>query len=67
VRQSLELARKCKALVNAHEGLIAQLHENRPFKKTSIKQHEIEFPNGSRIIALAPIQRRRAGLMTKII
>jgi phage FluMu gp28-like protein len=52
-RQSLELARKCKALVNAYEGIVAQLHENRSFHKTSIKQHEIEFPNGSRIIALA--------------
>jgi len=52
-RQSLELARKCKALVNAYEGVVAQLYENRPFLETSQKQHEIEFSNGSRIIALA--------------
>jgi len=47
------LARKCKALVNAYEGVVAHLHENRPFLETSQKQHEIEFSNGSRIIALA--------------
>ena len=32
---------------------MAQLAENRQFQKTEKKQHEIEFPNGSRIIALA--------------
>ena len=52
-RQSLELARKCKALVDAYEGVVAQFSENRQFQKTEKKQHEIEFPNGSRIIALA--------------
>jgi len=52
-RQSLELARKCKALVNAYEGVVAQIRENRSFRRTEIKQHEIEFTNMSRIIALA--------------
>jgi len=52
-RQSLELARKCKTLVGAYEGVVAQLTENRQFQKTEKKQHEIEFPNGARIIALA--------------
>lgn len=52
-RQSLELARKCKGLVSAYEGVISHLSENQPFQKTEQKQHVIEFANGSRIIALA--------------
>lgn len=52
-RQSLELARKCKALVGAYDGIVADFAENRQFQATEQKQHEIEFPNGSRIIALA--------------
>lgn len=52
-RQSLELARKCKGLIDAYEGIQAGLYEGRQFQRTEKKQHEIEFPNGSRIIALA--------------
>jgi phage FluMu gp28-like protein len=52
-RQSLELARKCKGLIDAYEGIKADLYEGRQFQRTEKKQHEIEFPNGSRIIALA--------------
>src|SRR6266567_6269556 len=52
-RQSLELARKCKALVDAYDGIVAHLAENQQFQATEKKQHEIEFANGSRIIALA--------------
>jgi phage FluMu gp28-like protein len=52
-RQSLELARKCKGLIDAFEGVKADLYEGRQFQLTEKKQHEIAFPNGSRIIALA--------------
>src|SRR5439155_23137357 len=52
-RQSLELARKCKGLIDAFEGINADLYEGRQFQRTEKKQHQIEFPNGSRIIALA--------------
>jgi len=52
-RQSLELARKCKGLIDAYEGIKADLYEGRQFQRTEKKQHEIEFPNGARIIALA--------------
>jgi phage FluMu gp28-like protein len=52
-RQSLELARKCKGLIDAYEGIAADLYEGQQFQRTEKKQHEIHFPNGSRIIALA--------------
>src|SRR5436309_6071834 len=52
-RQSLELARKCKGLIDAFEGVKADLYEGQQFERTEKQQHEIEFPNGSRIIALA--------------
>src|SRR5262249_54335069 len=52
-RQSLELARKTKALIDAYEGVAAQLSENRQFQLTEKRQHQIEFSNGSRIIVLA--------------
>jgi phage FluMu gp28-like protein len=52
-RQSVELARKCKNLIDAFEGIKADLYEGRQFQRTEKKQHEIHFPNGSRIIALA--------------
>jgi phage FluMu gp28-like protein len=52
-RQSLELARKCKGLIDAYEGIKADLYEGQQFQRTEKKQHEIQFPNGSRIIALA--------------
>jgi len=52
-RQSLELARKCKGLIDAYEGVKADLYEGQPFQRTEKKQHEIRFPNGSRVIALA--------------
>lgn len=52
-RQSLELARRCKGLIDAFEGVKADLDEGRQFQLTEKKQHEIAFPNGSRIIALA--------------
>ena len=52
-RQSLELARKCKGLIDAYEGIKADLYEGQQFQRTERKQHEIQFPNGSRIIALA--------------
>ncbi len=46
-RQSLELARKCKAMVDAYDGIVADFAENRQFQMTEQKQHEIEFANGS--------------------
>jgi len=52
-RQSLELARKTKALIDAYEGIAAQLTENRQFQLTERGQHQITFSNGSRIIVLA--------------
>ena len=52
-RQSLELARKTKALIDAYEGIAAQLSENRNFLLTEKRQHQISFSNGSRIIVLA--------------
>lgn len=48
-----ELARKTKGLIDAYEGVAAQLSENRQFKLTEKRQHQIEFSNGSRIIVLA--------------
>jgi phage FluMu gp28-like protein len=52
-RQSLELARKAKGLVDAYQGIAAHLAENRQFQLTEQRQHEISFGNGSRIIVLA--------------
>jgi len=52
-RQSLELARKAKGLVDAYEGIAAHLAENRQFQRTERRQHEISFGNSSRIIILA--------------
>jgi hypothetical protein len=40
-RQSLELARKCKGLIDAFEGIKADLYEGRPFQRTEKKQHQI--------------------------
>src|SRR5574341_792642 len=50
-RQALEFARKAKEHCQAI-GAVAKLTENESFEGTEIKQHVIEFPNGSRIIAL---------------
>ncbi len=52
-RQSLELAEKAKQWVDGYEGVLAEFFPNQPFGETSILQHEIRFPNKSRIIALA--------------
>ncbi len=54
-RQSLELAEKAKQWVDGYEGVIAEFFPNQPGRagETSILQHEIRFPNKSRIIALA--------------
>ena len=52
-RQSLELARKAKGLVDAYQGIAAHLSENRQFQLTERRQHEISFGNGSRIVVLA--------------
>jgi len=40
-------------LIDAYEGIAAYLSENRQFKLTEKRQHQIEFSNGSRIIVLA--------------
>lgn len=50
-RQALEFARKCKDHCRAI-GVVAKLTENLAFEQTEIKQHVIEFPNNSRIIAV---------------
>jgi phage FluMu gp28-like protein len=51
-RQSLELAEKAKLWIDGLAGVAAEYFPNQPFGETSILQHEIRFPNGSRIIAL---------------
>ncbi len=52
-RQSLELAHRAKEWLDGFHGAAADWLEGRPFAGTSSLQHEIRFPNGSRIIALA--------------
>src|SRR5271157_3934337 len=50
-RQSLELAHRAKEWLDGFHGAAADWLEGRPFAGTSSLQHEIRFPNGSRIIA----------------
>lgn len=52
-KQSLELATKAKDWIDGYQGVISEFFPNQPFGETSILQHEIRFPNKSRIIALA--------------
>ena len=52
-RQSLELAHRAKEWVDGYHGVAADWLEAAPFGGTSSLQHEIRFPNGSRIIVLA--------------
>ena len=52
-RQSLELAHRAKEWLDGFHGVAADWLEATPFAGTSTLQHEIRFPNGSRIIALA--------------
>jgi phage FluMu gp28-like protein len=52
-RQALELSQKAKAWLDGFSGVIAEWAPNVPFGGTSALQHEIRFPNGSRIIVLA--------------
>ena len=66
-RQSPELARKTKALIDAYEGVAAQLSENRQFKLTEKRQHQIEFSNGSRIIVLAANPDTARGYMGDVV
>ncbi len=51
-RQSLELAEKAKSWIDGYRGVAANFFPGQPFGDTSILQHEIHFPNRSRIIAL---------------
>lgn len=51
-RQALELSEKAKFCVRAFRGLVADMSQSY-FAGTSAVQHEIRFPNGSRIIVLA--------------
>ena len=50
-RQALELARTCKQMCQAAR-LTAELRENEFFHQTLLSQHRLEFPNGTRILAL---------------
>jgi phage FluMu gp28-like protein len=52
-RQSLELAHRAKEWLDGYHGVAADWLEAAPFAGTSTLQHEIRFPNGPRIIALA--------------
>jgi len=52
-RQSRELAEKAKQWLEGYHGVAAQYLPDRAFEGTSALQHEIRFPNGSRIIVLA--------------
>jgi len=52
-RQSLELAHRAKEWLDGFHGVAVDWLEATPFAGTSTLQHEIRFPNGSRIIALA--------------
>jgi phage FluMu gp28-like protein len=52
-RQSRELAEKAKQWLRGYKGAIGEYSSDRYFEGTSMLQHEIRFPNGSRIIVLA--------------
>lgn len=52
-RQALELSQKAKAWLDGFSGVAADWAPNVSFGDTSALQHEIRFPNGSRIIVLA--------------
>jgi phage FluMu gp28-like protein len=52
-RQSLELAHRAKDWLDGYHGVAADWMQGTPFAGTTTLQHEIRFPNGSRIIALA--------------
>jgi len=52
-RQSRELAEKAKQWLQGYEGAVAEYAPDGYFEGTSMLQHEIRFPNGSRIIVLA--------------
>jgi phage FluMu gp28-like protein len=52
-RQSKELAEKAKMWLDGYKGAIAAFFPDESFEGTSVKQHEIRFPNQSRIIVLA--------------
>jgi len=52
-RQSRELAEKAKLWLEGYHGVAADYAPNSCFEGTSVLQHEIRFPNGSRIIVLA--------------
>ncbi|HEV2177369.1 MAG TPA: terminase family protein [Terriglobia bacterium] len=52
-RQSLELAEKAKTWLDGYQGAIGDYFPGLPFEGTSALQHEIRFPNSSRIIVLA--------------
>jgi len=52
-RQSRELAEKAKLWLEGYQGVVSEFAPNGHFEGTSMLQHEIRFPNGSRIIVLA--------------
>ena len=52
-RQSQELAHRAKEWLDGYHGVAADWLRVSPFGGTSTLQHEIRFPNGSRIIVLA--------------
>src|SRR5262249_29086918 len=60
-RQSLELAHRAKEWLDGYHGVAADWLEATPFAGTSTLQHEIRFPNDSRIMALAANPDRARG------
>jgi len=52
-RQSRELAEKAKQWLQGYKGAVGEYCQNGYFEGTSMLQHEIRFPNGSRIVVLA--------------
>ena len=52
-RQSRELAEKAKQWLEGYHGVAALFVPDGCFEGTSVRQHEIRFENGSRIVVLA--------------
>lgn len=51
-RQSRELSEKAKMWLDGYHGVVSQYYPDQKFEGAAL-QHEIRFPNGSRIIVLA--------------
>jgi phage FluMu gp28-like protein len=65
-RQSKELSLKAKRFITELSGISAQLSTDY-FKETSLQEHTIKFPNGSRIISVSATPETARGYTGDII